>query len=170
MLRKRSANLSGSISPHEIQAFAGLLSLGGQIAGRGSWAGNTTIWAERINQRLGYRVMVHNRRGEMRLKERGQVVTLSRGEVAEWLNAAVSKTVTSVIPASGVRIPPSPRLGASQHAGFASKSALQHASGLKALAFQLVSYLTPALLDRARRSTTISGRVLCSRRGHGTTG
>ena len=46
--------------------------------------------------------------GEMRLKERGQVVTLSRGEVAEWLNAAVSKTVTSVIPASGVRIPPSP--------------------------------------------------------------
>jgi hypothetical protein len=34
--------------------------------------------------------------------------TLSRGEVAEWLNAAVSKTVTSVTPASGVRIPPSP--------------------------------------------------------------
>jgi hypothetical protein len=52
----------------------------------------------------------------MRLKEKGQVVTLSRGEVAEWLNAAVSKTVTSVIPASGVRIPPSPHLGASQHA------------------------------------------------------
>ncbi len=36
--------------------------------------------------------------------------TLSGGEVAEWLNAAVSKTVTSVIPASGVRIPPSPLL------------------------------------------------------------
>jgi hypothetical protein len=35
---------------------------------------------------------------------------LSSGEVAEWLNAAVSKTVTSVIPASGVRIPPSPRI------------------------------------------------------------
>lgn len=30
------------------------------------------------------------------------------GEVAERLNAAVSKTVMSVIPASGVRIPPSP--------------------------------------------------------------
>jgi hypothetical protein len=36
---------------------------------------------------------------------------LSRGEVAEWLNAAVSKTVMSVIPASGVRIPPSPLAG-----------------------------------------------------------
>ena len=34
--------------------------------------------------------------------------TLSRGEVAEWTNAAVSKTVASVIPAPGVRIPPSP--------------------------------------------------------------
>src|SRR5215213_5816381 len=45
----------------------------------------------------------------MRLKWRGAVDTLCRGEVAEWLNAAVSKTVTSVIPASGVRIPPSPR-------------------------------------------------------------
>ena len=43
-----------------------------------------------------------------RLKGRGRVDTLSGGEVAEWLNAAVSKTVTSVIPASGVRIPPSP--------------------------------------------------------------
>jgi hypothetical protein len=52
----------------------------------------------------------------MWLKGRGRVDTLSRGEVAEWLNAAVSKTVTSVIPASGVRIPPSPRFGASQHA------------------------------------------------------
>ena len=31
--------------------------------------------------------------------------------MAERLNAAVSKTVTSVIPASGVRIPPSPLLG-----------------------------------------------------------
>jgi hypothetical protein len=45
---------------------------------------------------------------EMRLKVRSQVDTLCHGEVAEWLNAAVSKTVTSVIPASGVRIPPSP--------------------------------------------------------------
>ena len=43
-----------------------------------------------------------------RLKWRCAVDTLSRGEVAEWLNAAVSKTVTSAIPASGVRIPPSP--------------------------------------------------------------
>jgi hypothetical protein len=42
------------------------------------------------------------------LKGGGRVDTLSGGEVAEWLNAAVSKTVTSVIPASGVRIPPSP--------------------------------------------------------------
>jgi hypothetical protein len=44
----------------------------------------------------------------MWLKGQGQVDTLCHGEVAEWLNAAVSKTVTSVIPASGVRIPPSP--------------------------------------------------------------
>ena len=44
------------------------------------------------------------------MKGRGRVDTLSSGEVAEWLNAAVSKTVTSVIPASGVRIPPSPPL------------------------------------------------------------
>jgi hypothetical protein len=43
------------------------------------------------------------------LKGRELVDKLSNGEVAEWLNAAVSKTVTSVIPASGVRIPPSPR-------------------------------------------------------------
>jgi hypothetical protein len=46
--------------------------------------------------------------GAMWLKERGPIDTLCHGEVAEWLNAAVSKTVTSVIPASGVRIPPSP--------------------------------------------------------------
>ena len=45
----------------------------------------------------------------MWLKGGVPVDTLCRGEVAEWLNAAVSKTVTSVIPASGVRIPPSPR-------------------------------------------------------------
>src|SRR5215213_1709322 len=45
---------------------------------------------------------------EMWLQERDTVDTLCRGEVAEWLNAAVSKTVTSAIPASGVRIPPSP--------------------------------------------------------------
>jgi hypothetical protein len=51
----------------------------------------------------------------MWLKGRGRVDTLCHGEVAEWLNAAVSKTVTSVTPASGVRIPPSPRFGASQH-------------------------------------------------------
>src|SRR5829696_2644587 len=44
----------------------------------------------------------------MRLKGRDRVDTLCHGEVAERLNAAVSKTVTSVIPASGVRIPPSP--------------------------------------------------------------
>ena len=46
---------------------------------------------------------------QTQLKWRDAVDTLCRGEVAEWLNAAVSKTVTSVIPASGVRIPPSPR-------------------------------------------------------------
>ena len=46
------------------------------------------------------------------LKGRGGVDKLKGGEVAERLNAAVSKTVTSVIPASGVRIPPSPPLGA----------------------------------------------------------
>ena len=45
-----------------------------------------------------------------RLKGPGGVDTLKGGEVAERLNAAVSKTVTSVIPASGVRIPPSPPL------------------------------------------------------------
>jgi hypothetical protein len=45
---------------------------------------------------------------EMWLKGLALVDTLCHGEVAEWLNAAVSKTVTSVIPASGVRIPPSP--------------------------------------------------------------
>ena len=47
-----------------------------------------------------------------RLEVEGRGVILSRGEVAEWLNAAVSKTVMSVIPASGVRIPPSPLVGA----------------------------------------------------------
>jgi hypothetical protein len=40
---------------------------------------------------------------------------LCRGEVAERLNAAVSKTVMSVIPASGVRIPPSPLVGNTPH-------------------------------------------------------
>ena len=50
----------------------------------------------------------------MWLKGGVPVDTLCRGEVAEWLNAAVSKTVTSAIPASGVRIPPSPRLKAGQ--------------------------------------------------------
>ena len=54
--------------------------------------------------------------GEMRLKGWGRMDKLCNGEVAEWLNAAVSKTVTSAIPASGVRIPPSPRSKASQHA------------------------------------------------------
>jgi hypothetical protein len=54
--------------------------------------------------------------GEMWLKGLALVDTLCHGEVAEWLNAAVSKTVTSVIPASGVRIPPSPRFGVSQRA------------------------------------------------------
>ena len=64
----------------------------------------------------------------MWLKGRGQVDTLCHGEVAEWLNAAVSKTVTSVIPASGVRIPPSPRFGASQPISTLSPSgfACQH--------------------------------------------
>src|SRR5215210_4162960 len=69
-----------------------------------------------INRRSRYRVTRCDRGGEMWLKRQGPVDTLCRGEVAEWLNAAVSKTVTSVIPASGVRIPPSPRFRASQHA------------------------------------------------------
>ncbi len=47
-----------------------------------------------------------------RLEGGGRGGILFRGEVAEWLNAAVSKTVMSVIPASGVRIPPSPLVGA----------------------------------------------------------
>src|SRR5215217_4282536 len=51
---------------------------------------------------------------EMWLKGLALVDTLCHGEVAEWLNEAVSKTVTSVIPASGVRIPPSPRFLACQ--------------------------------------------------------
>jgi hypothetical protein len=67
----------------------------------------------------------YDRRGGMWLKGRGPVDTLCRGEVAEWLNAAVSKTVTSAIPASGVRIPPSPHLEASQHAP-SNASACQH--------------------------------------------
>ena len=54
------------------------------------------------------------------LKAWGRVDKLNGGEVAEWLNAAVSKTVTSVIPASGVRIPPSPLI---EHARFAGLSA-----------------------------------------------
>ena len=62
-----------------------------------------------IGLRMRYKVVGHDRGGETRLKGRTRVDTLCRGEVAEWLNAAVSKTVTSVIPASGVRIPPSPR-------------------------------------------------------------
>jgi hypothetical protein len=56
------------------------------------------------------------------LKGRGPVDTLCLGEVAEWLNAAVSKTVTSVIPASGVRIPPSPRNEAGQLVSFSYSS------------------------------------------------
>jgi hypothetical protein len=57
-----------------------------------------------------------NVEGETWLKGGSPIDTLCHGEVAEWLNAAVSKTVTSVIPASGVRIPPSPRFRASRHA------------------------------------------------------
>jgi hypothetical protein len=65
-----------------------------------------TIW---INRKSRYKVvdLVADGREEW-LKGGDRVDTLCRGEVAEWLNAAVSKTVTSVIPASGVRIPPSP--------------------------------------------------------------
>ncbi len=44
------------------------------------------------------------------------------GEVAERLNAAVSKTVMSVIPASGVRIPPSPLREDSDPEGSVSRS------------------------------------------------
>ncbi len=38
----------------------------------------------------------------------GSCGKLRGGEVAEWTNAAVSKTVMSAAPASGVQIPPSP--------------------------------------------------------------
>src|ERR687898_1116552 len=69
-----------------------------------------------INRRSRYRVVGHDRGGGLWLKGRDQVDTLCHGEGAEWLNAAVSKTVTSVNPASGGRIPPSPRCGAIQHA------------------------------------------------------
>ena len=106
-----------------IQVFAVLLALDAEIAGRGSWAVNDMIRAVGINRRSRYRVVGHDRGGGLWLKGRDQVDTLCHGEVAEWLNAAVSKTVTSVIPASGVRIPPSPRCGAIQHA---SASACQH--------------------------------------------
>jgi hypothetical protein len=66
----------------------------------------------------------------MILKGLALVDTLCHGEVAEWLNAAVSKTVTSVIPASGVRIPPSPRFLACQPVSMLrpAASACQHFS------------------------------------------
>jgi hypothetical protein len=67
----------------------------------------------------------------MWLKGGVPVDTLCRGEVAEWLNAAVSKTVTSAIPASGVRIPPSPRFSTPPSA------ACQHVSTLRAFGFRL---------------------------------
>jgi hypothetical protein len=44
-------------------------------------------------------------------REEGRGGILLCGEVAERLNAAVSKTVMPVTPASGVRIPPSPLVG-----------------------------------------------------------
>src|SRR5215207_6674243 len=56
-----------------------------------------------------HRFEYHDRVDQDAVEVEGCSDTLCRGEVAEWLNAAVSKTVTSVIPASGVRIPPSPR-------------------------------------------------------------
>src|SRR3712207_1309845 len=94
--------------------------------------------------------------GEMWLKGRGWVDTLCRGEVAEWLNAAVSKTVTSVILASGVRIPPSPRFRASQHG--ALQTLCQHAS-VCGLACQLVSFshsslILPRTTDRYQRQSS----------------
>ena len=54
---------------------------------------------------------------------RGRRYTL-RGEVAEWLNAAVSKTVMSVIPASGVRIPPSPLVSSVPDLPFRTEASL----------------------------------------------
>jgi hypothetical protein len=84
--------------------------------------------------------------GEMWLKGRGWVDTLCRGEVAEWLNAAVSKTVTSVIPASGVRIPPSPRFRASQH------GALQTPCQL--VSFSHSSLILPRTTDRYQRQSS----------------
>jgi hypothetical protein len=102
----------------------------------------------------------------MWLKVRSLVDKLCHGEVAEWLNAAVSKTVTSVIPASGVRIPPSPRFGASQHGAFGALSAR---SGLRPRlsAGQLLPF--QALPCRAWRTATSGSRVRRSWRGFGTT-
>jgi hypothetical protein len=76
----------------------------------------------------------HDRGGGLWLKGRDQVDTLCHGEVAEWLNAAVSKTVTSVIPASGVRIPPSPLF---QATGF-SKNVMPEAWNLTPLSSERV--------------------------------
>jgi hypothetical protein len=93
--------------------------------------------------------------GEMRLKGRAPVDTLCRGEVAEWLNAAVSKTVTSVIPASGVRIPPSPRFSTPPSA------ASQHAPASPPLVSML--RLTPSLVS----PPLPSGRWLVSQSSRG---
>src|SRR5829696_6009009 len=84
--------------------------------------------------------------GETWLKGQGQLDTLCPGEVAEWLNAAVSKTVTSVIPASGVRIPPSPRPGASQPV-----------STLPAAACQLVSFSLGGDTPSLENETLLAG-------------
>ena len=79
------------------------------IREQGSRVTTRTRWTPLLsNLKSRYRFEGRDRVDQERLKWRGAVDTLCRGEVAEWLNAAVSKTVTSVIPASGVRIPPSP--------------------------------------------------------------
>ena len=99
------------------------------------------IRAVEMNGRSIYRVRGHDRGGGLWLKGRDQVDTLCHGEVAEWLNAAVSKTVTSVFPASGVRIPPSPRFGARQPIGALRPS----------LVIQSASVVSAALLTSARQ-------------------
>ena len=107
----------------QTRLFAGLLCRSTWIVSREPRTGRKPVGIVCLNWTLRYRVVKYDRRGGMWLKGRGPVDTLCRGEVAEWLNAAVSKTVTSAIPASGVRIPPSPHFSTLRPSG----SACQHA-------------------------------------------
>jgi hypothetical protein len=79
--------------------------------------------------------------------------------VAEWLNAAVSKTVTSVIPASGVRIPPSPLIelvsvSARRPAGGLSASQLVSTLRLRRTACQLARFVAEAAHAKASAEKT----------------